>query len=104
VHHFHGAATRVPLESTAFGIRQEHFMIEIVTTWEPGDATAHREWSHSVSEAFAPMALPGGYPNLLGPDEREQIDQAYGSNATRLREAKAQYDPAGVFSATGLPS
>jgi FAD/FMN-containing dehydrogenase len=104
VHHFHGAATRVPLESTAFGIRQEHFMIEIVTTWEPGDATAHREWSHSVSEAFAPMALPGGYPNLLGPDEREQIDQSYGSNTTRLREAKAQYDPAGVFSATGLPS
>ena len=26
LHHFHGAAARVPLPATAFGIRQEHFM------------------------------------------------------------------------------
>jgi hypothetical protein len=31
-HHFHGAATRIPAEAIAFGLRQEHFMVEIVAS------------------------------------------------------------------------
>jgi len=30
LHHFHGAAARVPLPATAFGVRQPHFMTEIM--------------------------------------------------------------------------
>jgi FAD/FMN-containing dehydrogenase len=103
-HHCHGAATRVPLEETAFGNRQQHFVVEIVPMWDPDqDGPAHERWAREFSDALAPFALPGGYPNLLGPDEHEQLDEAYGANATRLRAAKAQYDPAGVFTAIGLP-
>ncbi|MEU8078923.1 FAD-binding oxidoreductase [Catellatospora citrea] len=106
IHHFHGAAARVPTVATAFGNRQEHLMIEIFAGWEPtdgDDGARHRAWSDSVSKSLAPFALPGGYPNILGPDDHEQIQQAYGPNAARLRAAKQRFDPDGVFSATALP-
>jgi FAD/FMN-containing dehydrogenase len=102
IHHFHGAAARVPRDATAFGIRQKHFTVEIVAAWEPDDARGarHRAWADSLSAMLAPHALPGGYPGLLGPDDHDQIAHAYGPNDARLRAAKAHYDPYGTFSAT----
>ena len=44
------------------------------------------------------MALPGGYPNMLGPDDSEQIPFAYGSNKERLMAAKERFDQDDVFS------
>ncbi|MFI7615864.1 FAD-binding oxidoreductase [Nonomuraea terrae] len=103
VHHFHGAASRVPVESTAFGLRQDHLMAEVVGWWAPGDGTPHEAWADSVAGALAADALPGGYPNMLGPDDHAQIADAYGPNAARLLAAKARFDSDGVFSATSLP-
>lgn len=103
LHHFHGAAARVPVDSTAFGIRQYHLMAEVVGWWRPGDRTPHEAWADRVSDALAPEALPGGYPNMLGPTHHAQIAEAYGPNADRLLAAKKQYDPEGLFSATSLP-
>jgi FAD/FMN-containing dehydrogenase len=103
VHHFHGATTRIDSGDTAFATRRPHFMVEIVAGWQPGDPTAHRAWADALSAALAPHALAGGYPNLLGPDHHEQIADAYGDNAVRLRAAKTHYDPDGVFTATPLP-
>src|SRR3982075_3745403 len=34
-HHFHGAATRIAPDGAAFGLRREHFLVEIVGGWEP---------------------------------------------------------------------
>jgi FAD/FMN-containing dehydrogenase len=103
IHHFHGASTRIACDATAFANRREHFMIEIIAAWEPGDGHAHRAWADAVSAAVAPHALAGGYPNLLGPDHHEQIADAYGDNAVRLRVAKKHYDPDGIFTAIPLP-
>ena len=102
IHHFHGAAARVPRDATAFGVRQKHFTFEIVAAWEPGDdrGARHRAWADSLSAMLAPHALPGGYPGLLGPDDHDQIAHAYGPNHARLRAAKARYDPCGIFAAT----
>ncbi|BBY24482.1 BBE domain-containing protein [Mycobacterium stomatepiae] len=69
----------------------------------PDDATAHIGWADRVDAGLAPHALPGGYPNMLGPDAHEQTAHAYGGNATRLGAVKMQFDPDGVFSAIGLP-
>jgi FAD/FMN-containing dehydrogenase len=105
-HHFHGAATRTPAEAIAFGLRQEHFMVEILACWEPdgSNGAAHRQWAQDLWESLAPFALPGGYANLLGPDDREQAKDAYGSNGARLRSLKRRFDPDGVFaSAIPLP-
>jgi FAD/FMN-containing dehydrogenase len=105
-HHFHGAATRVPAEAIAFGLRQEHFMVEIIAAWEPDGSndTTHRRWAQELWQSLAPFALSGCYANLLGPNDREQAALAYGGNAARLRALKRRFDPDGVFaSAIPLP-
>jgi FAD/FMN-containing dehydrogenase len=106
-HHFHGAATRIPTDAIAFGLRQEHFMVEIIAGWE-GDGrngAAHRQWARNLWESLAPFALPGGYANLLAPHDREQAKDAYGSNGARLTSLKSRFDPDGVFaSAIPLPN
>ncbi|HEX8891983.1 MAG TPA: FAD-binding oxidoreductase [Terriglobales bacterium] len=107
VHDFRGAATRVPVAATAFGLRTEHFVVEMIAAWEDAgedDGWSHRQWARTVSQKLAPHALPGGYPNVLGPEEHEQTAQAYGTNASRLRAAKRLFDPDGVLtSAISLP-
>jgi FAD/FMN-containing dehydrogenase len=105
VHSLHGAASRVPVRNTAFGNRDPHLMIEIIAQWEPGDPRAqeHRAWADDLADAFEPEALPGGYPNLLGPDAAAQIAHAYGPNTERLLTAKHRYDPYDTFKATPLP-
>jgi FAD/FMN-containing dehydrogenase len=106
-HHFHGAATRIPAEAIAFGLRQEHFMVEIVASWEPdgSNGAAHRQWAQDLWASLAPFALPGGYANLLGPEQaKEQAKSAYGGNGARLTALKRRFDPDGVFaSAIPLP-
>jgi FAD/FMN-containing dehydrogenase len=104
MHHFHGQATRVGPGETAFALRREHFMVEILAAWEPGaqaDGASHREWARGLATALTPLALPGGYSNMLGPDERERLASGYGDNAARLRAVKRRYDPDGVFTANG---
>jgi FAD/FMN-containing dehydrogenase len=109
LHHFHGAAARVPLAATAFGVRQPHFMTEIIACWRPAagqeadTALRHRQWADATAERLSPHSLPGGYPNLLTVDESERVADAYGRNTARLMAAKAAYDPDNVFSATPLP-
>jgi len=51
-----------------------------------------------LSSTLAPHAHPGGYVNFLGSDCHDQIADAYGDNALRLREIKPRYDPDNVFS------
>jgi len=100
LHHFHGAATRVPVASTAYGLRSEHLLVEIISTWEAGDlGDVHRQWAQDLAVALDAHALPGGYPNLLGPDEHERTRAAYGENLDKLLSLKKSLDPDGVFAA-----
>ncbi|MFF5057231.1 FAD-binding oxidoreductase [Micromonospora sp. NPDC000663] len=100
LHHFHGAATRVGLTDTAFGLRTEHILTEIIAVWAPGEqADPHRAWAERTSAALAPLALPGGYPNLLGPTETDRVRLAYGPNWARLRHAKRRYDSRDLLTA-----
>jgi FAD/FMN-containing dehydrogenase len=82
-------------------------LVEIIAAWESSpddDGHDHRQWARTASDSLAPYALPGGYPNMLGPEEREQTAQAYGSNSGRLQQLKRLFDPDGVFtSAISLP-
>jgi FAD/FMN-containing dehydrogenase len=81
-------------------------MVEIVAGWEPdgSNGAAHRQWAQNLQKSLGPFALPGGYPNLLGPDDREQAAAAYGGNAARLHALKDRFDPDRIFaSAIPLP-
>ncbi|OBH66785.1 hypothetical protein A5685_17070 [Mycobacterium colombiense] len=104
IHHCHGASTRIAPDQTAFANRREHFVFEIGAGWQEGDGSRHRAWADALSAALASQAFPGGYANLLRPDDHDQIANAYGENAIRLVAAKTHYDPDGVFTAIPLPS
>jgi hypothetical protein len=77
-HEFRGAAARVPADATAFGLRREHVLVEILATYvdrsDELDERRHRRWARAACAAFDAMALPGGYPNMLaaGDPDREQ--------------------------------
>ncbi|MES4886194.1 FAD-binding protein [Streptomyces sp. NPDC000349] len=101
---FHGAATRVGTEESAFGLRTSHVAVEISAGRGPDeDHGSFKEWLDGAYNALAPFALPGGYPNFLLPDQEEQVVHAYGAHAERLVKAKETYDPKYVFTATPLP-
>jgi Berberine and berberine like len=105
IHHFHGAATRIRLGDTVFGIRSDHMVVEIVAAWDPADdGHHHRDWADIVYSDLGPQSFDGGYPNLVGPGQARQVDAVYGPNADRLLAIKRRYDPHHVFSATPLPS
>lgn len=101
---FHGTATRVGADDTAFGLRSPHVAVEITAGrgWHE-DPGPYRAWADRVSAALAPHSLPGGHPDLLAAGDHEQIAHAYGAHAARLVAAKEHYDPAHVFTSTPLP-
>lgn len=101
----HGAPARIPLTATAFGLRSEHYALIIVAEWMPDDHTnsaAHRKWAEDLSELIAPYSLPGGYPNILGNDDHEQIAVAHSINLPQLQRVKNKFDPDGNFTAVPL--
>ncbi len=102
-HEFKGAASRVAEAATAFGLRRDHVLVEILATFPDGsdivDQPRHRHWARATRDAFA-TALPGGYPNLLGPNDPDRSADSYGGNAARLIAAKHRYDPDNVFCST----
>jgi FAD/FMN-containing dehydrogenase len=105
IHCFRGAATRVGSDATAFELRTPHFMVEIIGSWTPEDTEAdeHRRWVERTADALSPHAVPGGYVNLLGPDEIDRAAQSFGRNSALLRAVKQKYDPDGTFNAVPLP-
>jgi hypothetical protein len=107
-HEFKGAASRVPAEATAFGLRCDHVVVEILATFvdrsDKEEEQRHRQWARATRQAFAPMALPGAYPNFLVGDDAGRVEHSYGPNAGRLIAAKRHYDPDNIFnSAIPLP-
>lgn len=108
-HEFRGAASLVPVEATAFGLRRDHVLVEIIALFDDSSAGSeeqrHWQWARATRQAFDAMALPGGYPNFLDRGDTDRAAKAYAGNAGRLLEAKRQYDPDNIFSsATPLPA
>ncbi|MFD3515386.1 FAD-binding oxidoreductase [Streptomyces sp. NPDC058657] len=68
-HQFHGAATHPPLGSTAFGRREPHLMVELISMWEGSDGknntggrdggSPHLRWLEELHTALEPFSLPG---------------------------------------------
>src|SRR5262249_42258725 len=104
---FRGAASGVSVDATAFRLRRDHVLVEILATFANGsDGLAeqrHRQWARATRESFNATALPGGYPNLLAGDDLDRAAKSYGGNANRLVKAKRRYDPDKVFRSIPLP-
>ncbi|WP_328344276.1 hypothetical protein OG873_31960 [Streptomyces violaceus] len=112
-HQFHGAATRPSLGSTAFGRREPHLMVELISMWESGESNGqvgrgdgsspHLRWLEELHAVLEPFSLPGGYVNFLGPETRDQVTNSYGPNTRRLLAVKSAVAPYAVSAATPLP-
>jgi FAD/FMN-containing dehydrogenase len=106
-HEFRGAASRVPVEATAFGLRRDHVLVEILASCADGtdelEEQRHRQWALATRRALDTTALPGGYPSLLAPGDPDRVAKSYGPHAERLSKAKQRYDPTNVSSSIPLP-
>jgi len=106
-HEFRGAASRVAPEATAFGLRRDHVLVELLTTFggrSVFDERRYQQWLQASIHAFDAIALPGGYPNLLPKGDTGRATKSFGGNAERLIKAKRTYDSENVFcSAIPLP-
>ncbi len=97
--HFHGAATRVPSEATAFTHRDEGHNFLVAGEWlEPSENETNIAWVRGIYDAMSPHFRDGRYVNYMGDDEGEGApDAAYGAVYERLRGVKREYDPENLF-------
>jgi FAD/FMN-containing dehydrogenase len=97
--HFHGAASRVPVDATACATRITGFNAVIISQWlDPSENDRHIAWARDTYAALQPYLGKTRYLNYLGGDEDgDPAAIAYGPNYARLRELKAKYDPDNLF-------
>jgi Berberine and berberine like len=97
--HFHGAATRIPVNATAFPHRSVGYNAVIVSEWLDAALNARCvSWARETYAALSPFSAEGRYVNYLGDDETgNPVAAAYGANHDRLQKLKAKYDPQNVF-------
>jgi FAD/FMN-containing dehydrogenase len=99
IEHFHGAASRVPVQDTACAMRITGFNVVIAAQWtDPKDNDSCIAWARDMYTSLTPYLGTTRYVNYLGVDEAgDPAAVAYGANYPRLRELKAKYDPDNVF-------
>jgi FAD/FMN-containing dehydrogenase len=95
--HVHGIATRVDPSATAFALRHDHYILEMIAQWEQGEAEPHKEWAYSFWAAIKPFVQEGVYVNFLGEEGEPRVQASYGSNYERLVRIKKTYDPTNFF-------
>jgi FAD/FMN-containing dehydrogenase len=98
VEHFHGAASRVPVSSTACALRTTGFNVVIISQWRHADETEQGiAWARETFSSLRPHLAPTRYVNYLEADATDPAVAAYGPNLHRLRELKTKWDPDNVF-------
>jgi FAD/FMN-containing dehydrogenase len=98
IEHLHGAASRVPIASTACTLRTTGFNVVIVSQWTSADHTERGiAWARDTFSALTPYLAPTRYLNYLEGDAIDPAAVAYGPNLHRLRVIKARWDPDNFF-------
>jgi hypothetical protein len=97
VEHFHGAASRVSRDASAFPHRAEGFGVETGASWQDSRfAEPGTKWVRTVAEVLQPFS-GGVYVNRLGDEGDDRVRAAYGVNYDRLVALKNKYDPTNFF-------
>jgi len=99
IEHFHGAASRVPVDQTACAMRLTGFNVLIAAQWlDAADSGRQIAWARETYAALEPYLAATRYVNYLGDDEGgDPAAVAYGPNYARLRDLKTKYDPDNFF-------
>jgi FAD/FMN-containing dehydrogenase len=96
--HMHGAASRVPVGDTAFGLRRTHYSINIMSGWtDPAMAEKCIDWARTLSSALEAFGASDAYVNYLGDEGSSAVRASYGANYERLAQLKQKYDPENFF-------
>lgn len=98
--HFHGAATRVPVDATAYAMRSQGYNTAIVAEWlDVAQNDRCTAWARDAYQALRPFVGARRYVNYLDDDDIADAPLAavYGPNLPRLRQIKRTYDPEDVF-------
>jgi FAD/FMN-containing dehydrogenase len=100
IEHFHGAATRIAPDRTAYALRGSGFNVLVLSQWQAAEQdSAGMAWARDSYAAMAPLVGSRRYVNYLDNDDTGEgaLAAAYGPNLARLRAIKAKYDPENVF-------
>jgi len=98
IEHLHGAASRVPLDSTACTLRMTGFNVVIISQWaDANESERGIAWARETFSSLTPYLAPTRYMNYLESDAPEAAAVAYGPNLHRLRDLKRKWDPDNVF-------
>jgi FAD/FMN-containing dehydrogenase len=102
LHDFHGAAARIPEDTTSFPVRRDHFNMQIVASWDPRDPEDEekgRQWLEGIRGSIEPLSIRGAYPAILDVESHDRAREFYGDAMKKLRRLKTLYDPSNRFSA-----
>jgi FAD/FMN-containing dehydrogenase len=98
IEHMHGAASRVPIAETAFGLRRVHYSINIMPAWnDPSLAEKCIDWAQELASALEAFGASDAYVNYLGDEGPSAVKASYGANYARLADLKKKYDPDNFF-------
>lgn len=93
-----GAASRVPVEDTAFAYREGGWAGVIVgVDPDPANAPLITQWARAYSDELHPTTAGGSYVNFLMDEGAERVRSSYKQNYERLSHIKAVYDPENLF-------
>jgi Berberine and berberine like len=93
-----GAASRVPVDATAFPHRATQDDLLILAQWsDPARSDEIVTWARGAHERLRPHLEDAVYVNNLGNEGEDRVRAAYGPNYVRLADLKRRYDPENVF-------
>jgi FAD/FMN-containing dehydrogenase len=91
-----GAASRVPLDATAFPHRSAFAVLQLIASWQT-DGTDAIAWLRKAHATLRPQIGNGAYVNYIDPDLVNWQESYWGPNYARLQQVKKRYDPDRVF-------
>ncbi len=100
LHDFHGRASQIEAAATAFRLRENHTLVEVISAWSPDDAKSsavHEGWRAQTVRELAPYVLPGTYSSLAVLSEAGRVSDFFGNSAERLSFVKKRVDPDDLF-------
>ncbi len=97
IHHLGGAMGRVPADATAFGTRDQEFILNAVARTPDGNGyDGVVSWARAATAALGPDAA--AYVNFTGEASEDRVRASYpAATYERLVAVKDQYDPTNMF-------